>query len=186
MKSSNSKKNKSFRYWLRVIHRDLGFLMVGICFVYGISGILLNHMNGKDPAYKTEEFSLQLDKNLSAEDLKVIWNDRQDVPKLNRVLPIDDTHIRLLYSGGTGVYDTMSGIADYEKYQKREFVYWINRLHYNKVKGWSLMGDIFAVSLIFFAVSGLFMIKGKHGIGGYGKWYLIGGILIPVLYVILS
>ena len=45
--------NKSLSYWLRVIHRDLGFLMVGLCLVYGVSGFLLNHMDGKDPAFKT-------------------------------------------------------------------------------------------------------------------------------------
>ena len=39
--------NKSLSYWLRVIHRDLGFLMVGLCLVYGVSGFLLNHMDGK-------------------------------------------------------------------------------------------------------------------------------------------
>jgi hypothetical protein len=48
------------------------------------------------------------------------------------------------------------------------------------------MGDLFAVSLIFFAVSGLLMVKGKNGIAGRGKWYLIVGIIIPILYIILS
>jgi hypothetical protein len=31
----SSKTNKLTR-WARVIHRDLGFLMVGVCLVYGI------------------------------------------------------------------------------------------------------------------------------------------------------
>ena len=42
------------------------------------------------------------------------------------------------------------------------------------------MADIFAVTLIFFAISGLFMIKGKKGIAGRGKWYLLIGLLIPL------
>lgn len=186
MKSSNNNKSKSVRYWLRVIHRNVGFLMVGVCFVYGISGIILNHMNGKDPSFKTEEYSVQLEKNLNANELKIIWGDKKELPQLNKVVPIDDTHFRLLFSGGTGVYDSSRGIADYEKYSKREFVYWINRLHYNKVKGWSLMADFFAASLIFFAISGIFMIKGKKGMAGSGKWYLIGGLLIPVIYIIIG
>ena len=48
------------------------------------------------------------------------------------------------------------------------------------------MGDFFAFSLVFFAISGLFMIKGKNGIAGRGKWYLLIGILIPIIYMILS
>ncbi len=189
MRSLNNnpgKPAKSFRYWLRVIHRDLGFLMVGVCFVYAISGILLNHMNGKDPAYVTEEHSVQLEQQLAPEEVKVRWTDKGGLPKLNKVVPIDDTHYRLLFSGGTGVYDRHTGNADYEQYTKRELVYWINRLHYNKVKGWNVMGDFFAVSLLFFAISGLFMVKGKHGLAGYGKYYLVAGVLIPVIYILVG
>ena len=46
-------RNKSLSYWLRVLHRDLGYLMVGACLIYAVSGILLKHMNGKDPAFRT-------------------------------------------------------------------------------------------------------------------------------------
>jgi len=143
-------------------------------------------MDGKDPSFKTEEYSLQLGKDLNTSDVKIVWEDKKDLPKLNKVIPIDDTHYRLLFSGGTGVYDSISGTADYEKYSKREFVYWINRMHYNKIKGWSIMGDFFAVSLIFFAISGLFIVKGKNGVVGSGKYYLIAGLLIPVIYILVA
>ena len=36
-----------------------------------------------------------------------------------------------------------------------------------------------AFSLVFFAMSGLFMIKGKNGIAGRGKWYLLVGCMDP-------
>jgi uncharacterized membrane protein YhdT len=39
---------------------------------------------------------------------------------------------------------------------------------------------------MFLAVSGLFIVKGKKGIAGSGKWYLLAGLLIPLLYVIFS
>ena len=57
---------------LRIIHRDLGFLMVGISLVYGISGIYLNHMNGKDPAFRTEANVIQLPANLTSDELSGI------------------------------------------------------------------------------------------------------------------
>jgi hypothetical protein len=160
--------------------------MAGICLVYAISGILLNHMDGSDPAYNTEERSVQIDKGLTQEELKVLWNDKKDLPPVHKVMRIDEEHYRLMLRGGIGVYNAANGHADYEIHSRREFIYWINKLHYNKVKGWSVMGDLFAASLIFFAISGLFIVAGKHGIGGRGKWYLIAGILIPVIYIVLS
>lgn len=184
LEQKSKPKNRILR-WLRVIHRDLGFLMVGVCLVYGISGFLLNHMNGKDPAYKTQEETLQIDKNLSHEELSVLWKDK-GLPELKKVMTIDDVHSRLMLNGGVGAYNSATGIADYEMHSKNEFVYWINRLHYNKIKGWSVMADLFAFSLIFFALSGLFMVKGRKGLAGSGKWFLLAGLVIPILYIVLT
>lgn len=185
MTSSKAKKSNKVSRWLRIIHRDLGFLMVGVCLVYGISGFLLNHMDGKDPAFTTTEESLQLEKNLTNEELKILWSDKK-LPELKRIMGIDNVHSRLMLNGGIGVYNSATGIVDYELHSKNEFIFWINKLHYNKVKGWSVMGDLFAFSLIFFAVSGLFIVKGKRGIAGRGKWYLAVGLLVPIIYVILA
>ncbi len=179
-------RNKKLSVWIRVIHRDLGFLAVGLCLVYGISGYLLNHMNGKDPAFKTEERTLKLGSGLTAETLPLQWNNRQDVPALKKVMPIDEEHFRLLLDGGIGVYHSVTGMVDYEKHRKNEFIYQINKLHYNKAEGWSPVADFFVASLLFLAISGLFMVKGKKGIAGRGKWYLIAGLLIPVIYIIIN
>ena len=174
------------RKWLRIIHRDLGFLMVGISLIYAISGILLNHMDGKDPAYKTTEAVLDWDKNLSREEIATLWESKSELPRLKRVLKDGDAHYKLMLDGGIGTYSLQTGQLEYEHYKKRQFVYWINRLHYNKVGNWIFMADFFAVSLIFFAISGLFMVAGKKGIMGRGRWYLLAGILIPVVYLIIS
>jgi hypothetical protein len=175
-----------FSYWLRVIHRDLGFLVIGFSLVYGISGILLNHLGEKDPAFRTEEKSVSLPVRLTEKELAEEWSSKPDLPVLKKIIRIDETHSRLMLEGGIGVYNSADGHVDYEKYTKRPFIYWINRLHYNKVKGWNFAADFFAASLIFLAVSGLFMVKGKKGVTGLGKWYVIAGLLIPLLYVILS
>lgn len=186
MKPSDSKvKNKAIK-WTRVIHRNLGYLMAGVCLVYAISGILLNHMNGKDPAFHTVEATVQLPVELSKEELQTNWNSRKELPEARKIMSVDDEHLRLMLDGGIGVYSKTKGTVDYEKYTKRHFVYWINKLHYNKIKGWSVMADVFAGSLIFFALSGLVMVRGKKGIAGRGKWYLIAGLLIPVIYILLS
>jgi Uncharacterized protein conserved in bacteria len=171
---------------LRVIHRDLGFLMVGVCIVYAVSGILLNHMDGKDPAFKTTISVVNAQTDLTNEELTVFWRDKGDLPELKRIMPIDEDHSRLMLVGGIGVYNSKTGVIDYEVHKKNTLIFWINKLHYNKVKGWSIMADFFAVSLLFFAISGLFIVKGKKGLSGSGKWYLLVGLLIPALYVFFS
>lgn len=182
----SSKSNNFITRWLRIVHRDLGYVMVGISLVYGISGILLNHMGGEDPAYKSVYATAKLPAGLGQDELREAWNGREGLPPLKMSTPIDESHTRLLLEGGIGVYDSGSGVTDYELHKKRPLAYWVNKLHYNKVNGWSVMADIFAVSLIFFALSGLFMVKGRKGLGGRGKWFLAGGLLIPVLYILFS
>jgi len=170
--------------FLRVIHRDLGFLVVGITLVYAISGIILNHMSG-DPAFRTETQTLQLAANLTENELSSVWLDDGKLPPLKRIMRIDESRLRIFLESGIGMYDVSNGSLSYEYHKKRVLVYWINRLHYNKVKGWYPVADVFAGSLILLAVTGLFIVKGKRGIAGSGKWYLLLGLLIPILYGLL-
>jgi len=168
---------------LRVIHRDLGFFVVGMTLVYGISGILLNHISGtKDPAFHTEEKTVQLPANLTENELRAAWEENGELPPLKRIVRINDEHTRLFIESGVAVYNSANGFLDYEIYKKRPLIFWINRLHYNKVKGWSPVADFFAGAIILLAITGLFIVKGKKSIAGSGKWYLIIGIIIPVLY----
>ena len=166
----------------RMIHRDLGFFVVGLTLVYGISGIILNHLDKNDPAFRTETKTIQLPANLNESDVTDIWRADKQLPSLKRIFRIDDHHLRLFLDAGTGTYNVSNGNLYYEKHEKRLLIYWINRLHYNKVKGWSPVADFFAGSLILLAITGLFIVKGKRGIAGSGKWYLLVGILIPILF----
>ncbi len=184
-KNTEKKTSNRIKKWLRIIHRDLGFLMVGISLVYALSGILLNHMNGGDPAYKTIEETLKFEQQLSTEALTTAWNNQKGLPTLKKIREGKQSH-QLFMDGGVGIYTLTTGELSYEHHTKRPVIYWINKLHYNKLGGWTIMADIFAVSLIFFALSGLFIVSRKHGLRGRGKWYLIVGLLIPVIYIFIS
>ena len=173
------------RKWIRILHRDLGYVMVGLCLVYGISGFLLNRIDKRDPSYKVEQRTMTFDKGLTQDEFKKAWLLESGHPTLNSIGETGGKY-RLLLQGGIGEYDPSTGVAQYETSKRKPLAYWVNQLHYNRVGGWSLMADIFAVGLIFFALSGLFMVKGKHGIGGRGKWYLIVGLLIPNVYVLVG
>ena len=168
--------------FLRVIHRDLGYFVVGITLIYAISGIILNHLSGSDPAFHTESKTVQLSANLTDNELSAIWSADKNRPPLKRILRMDEHRLRLFLEGGVGVYDASDGKANYETHTKRVLVFWINRLHYNQVKGWSPVADFYAGSLILLVITGLFIVKGKRGLSGSGKWYLLAGLLIPIIY----
>ena len=183
MKLWNKKINLS--RWIRIIHRDLGFLMVGISLVYAVSGITLNHIKDTDPAFETTEVELQIEKGLTAETLPEACR-KANMPNIKRTMPMNEDHFQLLLEGGIGVYNVSTGELNYEVHRINELIFWINRMHYNRLNGWHPIADCFAIALIFFAISGLFMVKGKKGIAGSGKWLLLIGLLIPLLYVIFN
>lgn len=179
MKLWNKKK---IRKWLRLIHRDLGYFFVGITIIYALSGIILNHKkNGEDPAYKTEAKSYQLANSLSPKQLEAYWQENLTDYPLNRILP-NEYGCDIYLKGGLGNYDAQSGQLQFEVYSKKKWVYFVNKLHYNSKKGWTWMADIFAVAMLLFALSGMFMVPGKKGIAGRGKWLIAIGILIPFLF----
>lgn len=173
--------NKVFK-WLRVIHRDLGFMMVGLSIVYGVSGMYLNHIKDTDPAFHTKQGTLHFPTGLDSETLTA----EIDVAPIKKILVLDSEHLQVLMDGGIGVYNINTGDFDYETHKRKPIVYWVNRLHYNRLNGWSFMGDIFAISLITLAITGAVIVRGKKGITGRGLIYLLIGISIPVLYCIFG
>lgn len=42
-------RNKSLSYWLRVLHRDVGYLMVGVCLIYAVSGVPMDTISASTP-----------------------------------------------------------------------------------------------------------------------------------------
>ncbi len=177
-------KNRILK-WVRIVHRDLGFLMVGVSIIYAVSGIIVNHMGETDPAYDTVAETITIQSGVSDQELPELFAN-EGLPTIKSVAKIDSTHSRVMLEGGVGVYSSQSGELTYEQHRQRKIVYWFNRLHLNRVSGWSIMGDFFAISLIFFAISGVFMVKGKNSVLRRGKWYLLAGLLIPIAYVLFS
>ena len=48
---------KRWRAWLRAIHRDVGYLVVGLTLIYALSGLAINHIQDWDPNFVTYEKS---------------------------------------------------------------------------------------------------------------------------------
>ena len=48
-----------WRYWNRVLHRDIGYLCVGMTLIYALSGIALNHIDDWNPSYTVTRTAVQ-------------------------------------------------------------------------------------------------------------------------------
>lgn len=168
---------------MRELHRDFGYMAVGITLIYAISGIILNHKGVKeDPAYKTVTVTHNIAKHLDVDAFKTAWNDLATGMEMAKVFD-NDTKYLFYLKGGIGDYYPETGEVSYEYYKKKPLVYFMNKLHYNQPKGWVTISDIYAGALIFLALSGLFMVRGKKGITGPRFWFFIGGIVLVVVFI---
>jgi hypothetical protein len=69
----------------------------------------------------------------------------------------------------------------------RFFLRVANWLHYNRGKqAWTYIADGYAVLLLYLAISGLFMLKGRLGLRWRGAILVTAGAAVPLGYVIWS
>jgi uncharacterized protein len=179
------------RKWIRILHRDIGYIFFGMCIIYGLSGIALNHIDDWNPDYTISHKRFFLN-NIPEKDridkgsiLSLISELSLDVTYRSHYFPQPDT-LKIFLKEGSMTIDLTSGVTLLEQVKKRPVFREVNFLHYNKPKKlWTWFSDLFAVSLIFLATTGLFMIQGKKGITGRGAWLAILGIIIPLIFLII-
>ena len=182
----------SIRKIIAMLHRDIGYLAVGMTLVYAISGIAINHMGDWNPNYRQVEQVLQiqpLDIDLSQEELTKKASQQLNLPQPRASFQPNENTLQLLYGdtdGRTYNIDLPTGKTIMQGNQPRPVLYFLNMLHRNAPqKMWTYIADLYSVSLMFLAISGLFIIKGKNGITGRGAWLTSIGIIIPILYCII-
>jgi hypothetical protein len=181
---------KNIRKWSRILHRDIGFFFIGTTIIYGLSGIALNHLTDWNPNYSVQlkEVKTNIDLNKSSQDksnvisfLKEIGDDKSYI---KHYYPSKNS-IKIFLKGGSSIsMDTKTGKGRAEYLSKRPLFYQVNFLHYNPHAWWKWFSDIFAGALILFAITSIFMVRGKKGITGRGGIYTIAGIIIPILFLI--
>jgi uncharacterized protein len=158
-------------------------------FVYGISGLAVNHMADWNPNYirhkeliAVEPFTATTKDNIITEAKSKLHLSSD--PK--NYFRSDPSTVQLFYESMSYIIDLPTGNVVKESTPKRLVLYEMNQLHVNAIKGsWTLVADVFAVSLIFMALSGMFVLKGKVGLTGRGKWLVALGAALPAAYWII-
>ena len=185
-------RRKTLRRWNNALHRDIGYLCVGMTLIYAISGIVLNHFKAGDfqhPDYSKSftNLTVPLPKNGNV-DQQYVFSvlDRVDSRGNYKSHVPGEGYVQIFLKNGSLYIDTRSGEAQLEKKTTRYIIKEFNLLHYNNLKKfYTWFSDIYAAGLIIIAITGLFVIRGKNGIIGRGAWLTAIGILLPALFLIL-
>lgn len=184
-----ARRRQAWRPLVRSLHRDAGYLAVGLTIIYALSGLAVNHISDWDPNFqsykRTRTVQVPLpgeEKAASAEVLRQLGS-RDPVREVYRAG--DRLDIRL--DSRTLHVDTRTGRVVEEGRKSRFLLRVSNWLHLNRgKKAWTIVADAYAAGLLFLAISGLFMLPGRRGVLGRGGIFVLIGVAIPVLYVVLS
>ncbi len=178
-----------WRKLLRDLHRDVGYAVAFLVVVYAISGIAVNHVSDWNPNYRVEVETRSFPPFAPADRDEAV---RRLVAELRLPGPPREafrsspTNVRLFYDGWTVRADTAAGRAEIEHPRERFLVYDLNWLHLNRGQGlWTWFADLFALALLFLGLSGPFLLTGKNGLAGRGKWLVLAGILVPLAFLLL-
>lgn len=177
-----------WRKWNRAVHRDFGYLFLGMTIIYALSGIAINHMKDWNPNYVVSVDEIKIDPLTERPDKKTIINileafDEEDNYK-NHYYPSDDV-VKVFIDDGTAYINLETGEGLIERTRRRPIFREVNYLHYNPIKYWTWFSDIFCGALIILGISGILIPRGSRGITKRGAWLTILGFLIPMVYLFI-
>jgi hypothetical protein len=181
----------NWRKWNNIIHRDLGYFLVGLTIIYAISGFAVNHLEEWDSNLIIKKETVQLENISSEQEVDMAWigNVLKQVGETRAY----KTHYRpapgylqIFVEDGSVMVNMDTGEAEVEVRKNRPFFRELNYLHLNHPKRiWTYVADFYAVGLFLLAITGLFVLKGKNGLKGRGKWFTLAGIIVPVIFLLI-
>jgi hypothetical protein len=179
---------KRWRAWLRAIHRDVGYFAVGFTLIYACSGIAMNHVDDWNYSFNSSERTLTIapvPDDATDDAAAMLVANAVGKGKPDDVYRAGD-EVRLGYSDGTKV-TAIGADVTVQEVKSRFFFRAVTWLHSAKgKKGWKYIADVYAVLLMYLAISGLLMIKGKLGLRWRGTIIVALGLAAPVIYLYAS
>ncbi|MBE7452206.1 MAG: PepSY-associated TM helix domain-containing protein [Kofleriaceae bacterium] len=179
-----------WRRWVRAVHRDVGYVAVALVLAYSISGLAVNHIEDWNPNYRFETRSFALGpvpgETAAEQAAVVIERLRLDARQVRGHFQESLHDLRIfLPDGQEARLDVRTGQGRLKTVTTRAVLFEVNALHLNNLKGvWTYVADVFAVALIFLAISGMIMMKGDRGLAGRGKWFVLAGLAVPVGFIV--
>jgi uncharacterized protein len=178
-----------WRRWNNVLHRDIGYLCVGLTLVYVVSGVAVNHIGDWNPSYAVErrEVPVGLPADLAAGadgSVRTTLVRLGLEPRYRTTFRTDSATLRVFVADGIVDLHLRTGRATVEVVRRRPVFQAVNFLHLNHPKKlWTWVADLYAAALGALAVTGLFMLKGRTGITGRGAWLTASGVAVPLVFL---
>lgn len=171
-----AKEKRSVSYYMRALHRDIGFFVVGLIAVYSLSGMVLVY---RDTDFLTR--NVQIEKELSP---------GLDADELGKVLRIKGFKV-LKTEGDTvsfkeGSYNKATGVASYQLKQLPAVLQKFVDLHKTmsgKNNHWCAL--LFGTLLCFLAISSFWMYKKDTSAFRRGICITTAGIILTVIMLFL-
>ena len=195
-----------WRRRLITLHRDVGYLSAGLVLVYAVSGVAVNHRHHWNYNQSVEQQTKTLpnaaallgrDDRCAPDDCLALARRQPNelVAKICGRLGRDGAPQKVFWRGPRRLtlfftepkrllvdYNPVNGRTDLEIRTDRPLIRQVNFLHLNESRRvWTWIADAFAVALVFLALSGLFLVKGKRGLRGRGGVLFLLGLAIPAV-----
>lgn len=171
------------------VHRDIGYLVAGLTIAYAISGVAVNHIEDWNPNYVLEQEIVEIGElpEVAAEDAAAIVAGRLGIAETPKsVVRMSPGLLKIFFDGRSLTVSLPTGRVVDERSRRRWVFFELNYLHLNHGKGlWTWIADLYALALLVLALTGIFIVPGRKGLGGRGRWLLAAGILLPALYLVL-
>jgi hypothetical protein len=157
--------------------------------MYALSGIALNHMADWNPSYEVTREDVQwthpvTDKNISKSAVLDFLDQYGEKDSYKKHYFPEPAKLKVFLKSGNVEIEMLSGQGVMEKLRRRPVFFEVNYLHYNPKRLWTWFSDLYCVALIFLAITGLFVLKGKKGITGRGAWLTGLGVVLPLIFLI--
>lgn len=171
-----TKAKKPIQHYMRALHRDIGFMVIGLTIVYGLSGIVLMYRD-TDFLKREKQIEQTLEPNISEAELgKALRMRNFEVVK---------TEGDIVYFEN-GTYNKSTGVAQYKAKQLPAWLDKFNKFHKTASKNlihWA--GIIYAVLLLFLAISSFWMFKPKSKMFKRGLVFAGIGLVLAIVVLLL-
>ena len=154
----------TWRPWLYALHRDIGLFCVGLTLIYAVSGVAVNHVAQWNPSYRVERVETNIGpvagNPADAATIRTILTRLDEQGKLENSYRPDPGSLQLFVDGRSILVTLASGHVVHDRAVPRPGLRAMNFLHLNHPKqAWTWIADLYAVALVFLAISGLLMLR---------------------------
>jgi hypothetical protein len=174
--STENKPSKNFRFYMRFLHNNVGFLIVGLVVIYSLSGLIQIYRD--TDLLKHEVLNVKtLAPNLQSAQLK-------DALRM-RDFTVDKNEANIIYFKN-GTYNSVTGVANYTTKEWYSFIVPFTELHKTSSKGAAhYFTTIFGILLLFMSISAFWMFKPGTKLFSRGVYMTIAGIIASIILLIL-